>query len=199
MDLLQRFYDPTGGEILVDGKPIEDYDPNHLRKFCGVVSQTSRLFSRSIYENIVYGMERPPGPASAEFRAVCEQAQAWTFIDQFPNKQHTLIGVDGVQLSGGQKQRIAIARVLIRRPTFLFLDEATSALDIKNEKQVQKAFERLMEGRTTLVIAHRLSTIQKADRIVVIDNGAIAEIGSHAQLLKQKGAYDKLVKMQFEN
>ena len=139
-------------------------------------------------------MERPPGPASAEFRAVCEQAQAWTFIDQFPNKQHTLIGVDGVQLSGGQKQRIAIARVLIRRPTFLFLDEATSALDAINEEAVQKSLDALVRGHkgVALVVAHRLTTVCNCDKIVVIGNdGTKVEEGTHEQLLRVPKRVDK--------
>jgi len=187
MDLLQRFYNRTGGSIRVDGELIEKYDTNVLRKHCGVVAQTNVLFARSIYDNIVYGMEHPPGPESAEFLEVCRQAQAWEFIQKFPNKQYTRVGEDGVKLSGGQKQRIAIARVIIRQPTFLFLDEATSALDAINEKAVQQALDKMLAkfNGVAIVVAHRLTTICNCDNIVVMgDGGTKVEEGTHEELLK---------------
>merc|ERR1711998_6669 len=153
------------------------------------VSQTNTLLDRSIYENVVYGMENPPGPESEEFKAVCVKAAAWEFIEKFPNKQYTLIGEDkGVKLSGGQKQRIAIARVIIRKPTFLFLDEATSALDAINEKSVQQALdEMLSEHRgVAIVVAHRLTTICNCDKIVVMGDGVAIEEGTHKQKKKKK-------------
>jgi len=187
MDLLQRFYNRTGGEIRVDGELIEKYDTNVLRKHCGIVAQTNVLFARSIYDNIVYGMEHPPGPESAEFLEVCRQAQAWEFIQKFPNKQYTRVGEDGVKLSGGQKQRIAIARVIIRQPTFLFLDEATSALDAINEKAVQEALDKMLAkfNGVAIVVAHRLTTICTSDKIVVMgDGGTKVEEGTHEELMK---------------
>jgi ABC-type multidrug transport system fused ATPase/permease subunit len=153
MDLLQRFYHRTGGEIRIDGK-LMTYDTNNLRHHCGIVSQTNVLFARSIYENIVYGMFDPPGPESEQFMEVCKMAEAWEFISKFANKQYTLIGERGARLSGGQKQRIAIARVLIRQPTFLFLDEATSALDAINESAVQKALDDMLSNKVLLSWLH---------------------------------------------
>lgn len=183
---MQRFYNRSGGEIRIDGKLIERYDPRHLRKAFGVVSQTSVLFSRSIYDNVVYGMDEPPEPESALFREVCEKAQAWEFIEKFPNKQYTQVGEKGVKLSGGQKQRIAIARVIIRQPTFLFLDEATSALDAINEKAVQAALDEMLKkfNGVALVVAHRLTTICNCEKIVVLgDDGTKVEEGTHDQLM----------------
>jgi len=187
MDLLQRFYNRTGGEIRIDGKLIEEYDTNTLRQHCGVVSQTNVLFARSIYENIVYGMEDPPGPESERFMEVCKMAEAWEFIAKFANKQYTMIGEKGARLSGGQKQRIAIARVIIRQPTFLFLDEATSALDAINEKAVQVALDDMLSQfkGVAIVVAHRLTTICNCDKIVVMgDDGTKVEEGTHEELLK---------------
>lgn len=187
MDLLQRFYNCTGGEISIDGHPIEEYDTNFLRKHCGIVSQENVLFARSIYENVVYGMTNPPGPESDEFIDVCKKAMAWQFIQNFPQKQYTQIGAKGVKLSGGQKQRIAIARVIIRQPTFLFLDEATSALDAINEKAVQAALDEMLtkfQG-VAIVVAHRLTTICNCDKIIVMgDDGTKVEEGTHEELMK---------------
>ena len=187
MDLLQRFYDRTGGEILVDGQLIEKYDINILRKHIGIVAQTNVLFNRSLYENIVYGIDHPPTPESDEFKEVCVQAQAWDFIQRFPNKQYTIIGEEGVKLSGGQQQRIAIARVIIRKPTFLLLDEATSSLDAINEKAVQQAMDKMLTkfNGVALVVAHRLTTICNCDKIIVMgDDGTKVEEGTHQELLK---------------
>lgn len=187
MDLLQRFYNRTGGEIRIDGKLIEKYDTNTLRRHCGVVSQTNVLFARSIYENIVYGMDDPPGPESERFLEVCKMAEAWEFIVKFANKQYTMIGEKGARLSGGQKQRIAIARVIIRQPTFLFLDEATSALDAINEKAVQIALDDMLSKfqGVAIVVAHRLTTICNCDKIIVMgDDGTKVEEGTHSELLK---------------
>jgi len=188
MDLLQRFYNRTGGEIRLDGKLIEMYDTNTLRLHCGVVSQTNVLFARSIYENIVYGMDDPPGPESDRFIEVCKLAEAWEFIVKFGNKQYTMVGEKGARLSGGQKQRIAIARVIIRQPTFLFLDEATSALDAINEKAVQQALDDMLSKfrGVAIVVAHRLTTICNCDKIVVMgDDGTKVEEGTHEDLLKK--------------
>jgi len=187
MDLLQRFYDCTGGQILIDKNPIDKYDINVLRKHSGIVAQTNVLFNRSLYENIVYGIDKPPLAESEEFKDVCVQAQAWDFIQQFPNKQYTVLGEDGVKLSGGQQQRIAIARVMIRKPTFLFLDEATSSLDAINEKAVQQALDKMLGkfNGVAIVIAHRLTTICNCDKIVVMgDKGIKVEEGTHEELLQ---------------
>lgn len=194
MDLLQRFYDRNGGEILIDHVPIEKYDIGVLRKHSGVVAQTNVLFNRSLYENVVYGMEDPPSPESEEFKEVCEQAQAWDFIQAFPNKQYTLTGEEGVKLSGGQQQRIAIARVMIRRPTFLFLDEATSSLDAINEKAVQQAMDRMLDAfnGVAIVVAHRLTTICNCDKIIVMgDKGTKVEEGTHQELLQKPKQVDE--------
>jgi len=187
MDLLQRFYNRSAGEILIDGHRIEEYDTNYLRRNFGVVAQNNVLFSRSIYENIVYGMDDPPGPESERFLEVCRKAEAWEFIQKFPNKQYTQIGEKGVKLSGGQKQRVAIARVIIREPTFLLLDEATSALDAINETSVQSALDEMLQKHSgvALVVAHRLTTICNCDKIVVLgDDGTVVEEGTHQELLK---------------
>lgn len=198
LDLLQRFYNRSSGAIFIDGRPIEDYDVNHLRKHCGVVAQKNTLFSRSIYENIVYGMDeeaikaKDVGPDSLNFERVCRRACCWEFIQSFPDKQHTFVGEKGVKLSGGQQQRIAIARVIIREPTFLFLDEATSALDAINEKAVQAALDDMLRefSGVAIVVAHRLTTICNCDKIVVMGSpstkymGVKVEEGTHEELMQ---------------
>lgn len=187
IELLQRFYHRNGGEIRIDGRLIEEYDTSTLRKHSGVVSQTNVLLARSIYENIVYGLDDPPGPESKEFINICRKAECWEFIEGFPNKQYTMVGEEGVRLSGGQKQRIAIARVIARKPTFIFLDEATSALDAINEKAVQKSLDEMLGefNGVAIVVAHRLTTICDCDKIVVIgEDGKVVEQGTHEELLR---------------
>jgi len=193
--LLLRFYEFSSGAIEIDGVNIKNIKLNQLRGMFGLVPQDAVIFSASAYENILFGR---PDATKEEVYAAAEAASALGFIKKMPQGFDSHLGEKGLRLSGGEKQRIAIARVFLKNPKILLLDEATSALDMKNEKQVQAAFEKLMEGRTTLVIAHRLSTVQKADRIAVIENGSIAEIGSHEQLLQKSGLYAKLVKMQFD-
>ena len=192
--LLYRLYDPTKGRITLDGVPLTALDPTWLRRQIGVVQQEPLLFSTTIAENIRYGR---PEATPAEVEEAAKLANAHTFVTAFPEKYDTLVGERGVQLSGGQKQRVAIARALLKNPKLLILDEATSALDAESEHLVREALERLMEGRTTLVIAHRLSTVKGANRVVVLDGGKVAQVGSHAELVAKDGIYRRLVERQF--
>jgi len=192
--LLLRFYDPQRGAVRVDAVDLRELDPLWLRRQIGLVAQEPLLFSTSIAENIRYGR---PDASDQEVEAAARAANAESFIAEFPDRYQTLVGERGIQLSGGQKQRIAIARALLVDPRILVLDEATSALDAESEHLVREALERLMEGRTTLVIAHRLSTVRGADRVVVLDRGAIVESGRHDDLVAQGGLYRRLVERQF--
>ncbi len=192
--LLYRLYDPQGGRLLLDGVPLSELDPDWLRQQIGVVAQEPLLFSTSVAENIRYGR---PTATDAEVEAAAKMANVHTFVSSFPEKYQTLVGERGVQLSGGQKQRVAIARAVLKDPKLLILDEATSALDAESEHLVRDALERLMKGRTTLVIAHRLSTVQGADRVIVLDNGRVAQVGTHQSLVSEEGIYKRLVERQF--
>lgn len=195
--LLLRFYDITSGEILVDGKSIYDYDLENLRGNMSIVPQDVILFGGTIRENIAYGK---PDATDEEILLAAKQANAFNFVDGFPEKFETLVGERGVKLSGGQRQRIAIARALLKNPSILILDEATSSLDSESEKLVQEALEVLMEGRTSIIIAHRLSTIRNADKILVLDNGEISEEGTHQELINlENGIYKNLSNLQFSN
>lgn len=192
--LLQRFYAIDEGELLIDGKKVSDYNLIGFRKHVGVVPQEVLLFGGTIAENIAYGN---PEASRQEIIEAAKKANALSFIESFPEGMETLVGERGVKLSGGQRQRIAIARAILKDPAILILDEATSALDIESEKLVQDALETLMEGRTSLIIAHRLSTIRNAHKIAVLEEGQIAEIGDHENLIKEDdGAYAKLIQMQ---
>lgn len=196
INLLMRFYPVSAGEILVDQNNNQAYNLSDYRKNIGIVPQEVILFGGSIRENIAYGR---PGASHEEIKEAAKKANALEFIESFPEKMETLVGDRGVKLSGGQRQRIAIARAILKNPTILVLDEATSSLDALSEKLVQEALETLMENRTTLVIAHRLSTIRKADRILVIKDGQIAESGSHSDLINlNNGLYKNLLKLQLE-
>jgi len=192
--LISRFYDPNEGAIYLGGKNIIELEPDWLRDQVGVVSQEPILFSTSVKENILYGR---PTASDEEVLEAAKAAYAHDFVSAFPDGYETLVGERGVQLSGGQKQRVAIARALLKDPAVLILDEATSALDAESESLVRVALEHLMKGRTTLVIAHRLSTIKDADRVVVIDQGRVAEQGNHHHLIERDGIYKKLVEKQF--
>ncbi|HRI79368.1 MAG TPA: ABC transporter ATP-binding protein [Cyclobacteriaceae bacterium] len=192
-DLVPRFYDPTEGEVCIDGTALTDYDIESLRKVMGVVTQESILFNDTIFNNIAFGM---PGVSAEAVEQAAKIANAHDFILQTENGYQTLIGERGSKLSGGQRQRISIARAVLKNPPILILDEATSALDSESEKLVQEALFNLMKNRTSLVIAHRLSTIQHADEIVVIQDGQIAERGTHDHLIQLRGLYWKLSNIQ---
>jgi len=193
--LLARFYDPTEGRILVDGKDIRNFNVYSLRRQIGIVMQDNILFSGTIADNIRYGR---PGATDAEMRQAAIAAHADEFISQLSHGYETWLGEKGVQLSGGQRQRIAIARVVLKDPRILILDEATSALDTGSERLVQDALEKLMVRRTSIVIAHRLSTVMNADRILVLDQGRVVEQGSHHELLAKNGLYSRLHQLQFK-
>jgi ATP-binding cassette, subfamily B, bacterial MsbA len=194
--LIPRFYDYQDGEILLDDRPLKDYQLASLRRQIALVNQDVVLFNDSVASNIAYGGLE--GATIEDIRSAAKAAHATEFIEAMPEGFETLIGEDGTRLSGGQRQRLAIARALLKDAPILILDEATSALDTESERAIQDALDELMKGRTTLVIAHRLSTIEKADKIVVMNQGQIVEMGSHQQLLDQRGVYAKLHSMQFQ-
>ncbi len=195
-NLISRFYDPVQGAILLNGNDLRDYKVKSLRQNIGVVMQESILFSGSIEDNIRYGDLKA---GSDEIYEAARQANAYNFINELPEGFDTEVGERGVKLSGGQKQRISIARVFIKNPKILILDEATSALDSESENLIQNALDKLMAGRTTIIIAHRLSTIMSADVIVAMENGEIAETGTHKELLARNGVYRKLYDEQFKH
>ncbi len=196
VQLLFRYYDAAQGVIQIDGKNIDTYDISALRKHIGIVPQEVILFGGTIKENILYGR---PNASDEEVRKAAQQANAWSFIEGFPDGLETVVGERGVKLSGGQRQRIAIARAILKNPEILVLDEATSSLDADSEHLVQEALNDLMQNRTTIIIAHRLSTIRSVDTIYVLSEGNIVEAGSHDELVNnENGVYNNLVKLQFE-
>lgn len=193
--LLLRFYNIDKGQILIDGKNINAFPLEQLRGNMSIVPQDVILFGGTIKENIAYGK---PTATDAEIMQAAKQANAFNFIESFPEQMETLVGERGIKLSGGQRQRIAIARALLKNPSILILDEATSSLDSESEKLVQEALEILMQGRTSFIIAHRLSTIRKADQILVLDGGTITEKGTHQELIAlENGMYRNLSSLQF--
>lgn len=194
--LAQRFYDPEGGTIRIDGVALKQADPRDVRARIAVVPQETVIFATSARDNLRYGRWDAD---DAAIWAAAEAANADKFLSELPQGLDTFLGEGGARLSGGQRQRLAIARALLRDAPLLLLDEATSALDAESERLVQKALERLMKGRTTMVIAHRLATVRMADRIVVMDAGRIVEQGKHDALIKKGGLYARLAKLQFES
>lgn len=193
-NLVPRFYDPTGGRITLDGTDLRELKIDQLRSLMGIVTQETILFHDTVRTNIAYGTDHVD---QADLEAAAEAAHAHDFITALPQGYDTVLGEQGARLSGGQRQRIAIARALLRDAPILILDEATSALDTQSEALVQDAIERLMEQRTVLVIAHRLSTVRKANRIVVMKEGAVVDQGPHEELLERDGLYRKLYRLQF--
>ena len=193
--LIPRFYSHANGDILLDGRPLQDYRLKNLRRQIALVNQSVTLFNDTVANNIAYGDLAVS--SREQVVAAAMAAHALEFIERMPEGFDTLIGEDGARLSGGQRQRLAIARALLKDAPILILDEATSALDTESERAIQEALEEVMKGRTTLVIAHRLSTIEMADKIVVMEQGRIVEQGSHKELLAQQGAYAKLHSLQF--
>jgi ATP-binding cassette subfamily B multidrug efflux pump len=193
VNLIPRFYDVTAGVVLVDGRDVRRLDLVNLRRQIGIVLQTSLLFSDTIKANIAYGR---PEASDEEIVAAAKAAQAHEFIGGFPEGYKTIVGERGVTLSGGQRQRVAIARALLMDPRILILDDSLSSVDTQTEKLIQEALDKLMEGRTTFVIAHRLSTVRRADVILVMDKGCIAQQGTHEELLKQGGLYREIHDLQ---
>lgn len=192
--LLLRFYDPQAGSISIDGMDIACCDPRELRRHMALVPQEPVIFSGSLRDNVRYGR---PDALDAEVHAACQAAHAIEFIEQLPQGFDTPLGERGVKLSGGQRQRVSIARALLADREILLLDEATSSLDAESERLVGSALERLARGRTTLVIAHRLATVQRADRIIVMERGAVHAIGTHRELMREGGLYAHLARLQF--
>lgn len=192
--LLLRFYDPQFGIIRVDGHDVRTLNPRDWRQHIGMVPQDPVIFSTTAWENIRIGKI---GATDGEVLRAAESASALAFLEELPDELNTYLGEKGVRLSGGQRQRLAIARAIVRDPAVLLLDEATSALDAENETAIQTALERVMKDRTTLVIAHRLATVVKADRIIVLNDGKVEAVGTHAQLLKENALYKRLAELQF--
>ena len=195
VSLLLKFYEPSSGRILFDNNDSRSYPVTALRRQMAIVMQDVFLFGGTIRENIAYGR---PDAGEQEIENAAVQANAWDFIQSFPDRLDTIVGERGVQLSGGQRQRIAIARAVLKNPKILILDEATSSLDSESERLVQEALEKLMAGRTSVVIAHRLATVRKADKIIVLDKGNVIEQGTHNELLSnENGLYRTLTELQF--
>ncbi|NMA95376.1 MAG: ATP-binding cassette domain-containing protein [Clostridiales bacterium] len=193
VNLIMRYYEPTDGKILLDGIDLRDIDMQSLRKHTGIVLQDPFLFRDTIANNIAYGN---PGVSIEQIIEAAKTANAHDFISKLPDAYDTHLGERGIGLSGGERQRISIARAVIRDPHVLILDEATSAVDTHTEKLIQEAIDRLIQNRTTIIIAHRLSTLRKADKIVVLDDGKIVEMGTHNELMERRGKFYKMIEMQ---
>jgi ATP-binding cassette subfamily B protein len=194
VNLIPRFYEYTSGSVRLDGVELKDYSRHFLRQNIGIVEQEPFLFSRSIRENITYGVGRDV--SDAEVEAAARAAAIHDVVATFPEGYSTLVGEKGVTLSGGQKQRVAIARTLLKDPRILILDDATSSVDAETEGAIRQALERLMEGRTTFIIAHRIQSVMIADLILVLDKGQVVQRGSHQQLLRQPGIYRQVYELQ---
>ena len=195
-NLIPRFYDATEGAVLIDGRDVREVQLASLRAQMAMVTQDVHLFNDTVRANIAYGAHGR-NDSDAAITAAARAALADDFISKLPQGYDTVIGERGLILSGGQRQRLAIARAILKDAPILILDEATSALDTESELLVQRALNNLMAGRTTIVIAHRLSTVRRADRIVVMDAGRVAEIGTHQELLDRNGIYRRLYDLQF--
>ena len=193
--LLYRFYDVSSGRILIDGEDLRDFKQESLRSEMSIVPQECILFDDTIYNNIAFSN---PSASKEEVMKAIKFAQLDKTIENFPNKEQTIVGERGIKLSGGEKQRVSIARAILADKEILVLDEATSSLDSETEYEIQKDLAKLMEGRTSIIIAHRLSTIMNADKIVVLKNGKIVQEGKHSELAEQPGEYRKLWKLQKE-
>ena len=194
--LLLRFYDPDQGRVLVGGRDVRDLTLDQLRSLIAVVSQDTYLFHGTVEDNLRMGK---PDATPAELAAAARAANAEEFIARLPQAYQTVVGERGVRLSGGQRQRIAIARALLRDAPILVLDEALSAVDAESEAVIQEALDRLMQGRTTLIFAHRLSSVIGADRIFALDDGRVAETGTHTELMARRGAYHRLMAAQAQD
>jgi subfamily B ATP-binding cassette protein MsbA len=192
-NLLVRLYDSSRGEILIDGINIKDYDLAFLRERIGIVNQESIIFNRTIRENILMGNQNA---SEEDMIEAAKNAYAHKFIMETSHGYDTLVGDNGLKLSGGQKQRINIAQIFLKSPDLMILDEATSALDTKSEQYIQVALEKLAKNRTCIIIAHRLSTVRKADTIIVLDKGRIAEQGRWSYLLEKKGLFYSMIQRQ---
>jgi ATP-binding cassette subfamily B protein len=188
-----RFYDVTGGRVTIDGHDVRNISQQTLRENIGIVFQETFLFAGTIYDNIAYAK---PGATPEEVFAATKIANAHEFIIKLPDGYNTKLGENGFTLSGGERQRVAIARAVLRNPAILILDEATAALDTETEHLIQEALERLVKGRTTFAIAHRLSTLRHATKLVCINKGKVAEMGTHDELLAKEGIYYNLVMAQ---
>jgi ATP-binding cassette subfamily B protein len=195
INLITRFYDPQDGEIYIDGHDIRDIKVASLRRQLGVVLQDPFLFQGSVHDNIAYGKL---GAAPKEVIAAAKAANAHDFISKFPDGYDTVVGERGARVSGGERQRISIARAILKNPRILILDEATSSIDTETESKIQEALERLIRGRTVFAIAHRLSTLKHANRLIVLKEGKVDEIGSHEELIAKDGAYANLCRKQTE-
>ena len=193
MNLILRFYEPQSGRILIDGQDVSELELADLRRAIGLVSQNVFLFQGSVRENIAYGSF---DASDALIHAASDSAEATEFIERLPKGYDTLVGERGQTLSGGQRQRLSIARAVLKNPPILILDEATSAVDNETEAAIQRSMEHIAKDRTTIVIAHRLSTIRNADMILVLDDGAIVESGTHDALLSADGLYARLWNVQ---
>jgi ATP-binding cassette, subfamily B, bacterial len=194
VNLLLRYYDYPGGSIRLDGAELRDYPIAALRRQIGIVEQEPFLFSRTIRENIAYGVDRQV--TDAEIEAAAQAAALHDIILTFPKGYDTLVGEKGVTLSGGQRQRVAIARTLLRDPRILILDDATSSVDTETESQIREALEQLMQNRTSFVIAHRIQSVMNADLILVLDNGRIVQQGTHRELMAHQGTYKRTYDLQ---
>jgi ATP-binding cassette subfamily B protein len=194
VNLLPRFYEYTGGSLTLDGVELKEYPRHFLRQQIGIVEQEPFLFSRTIRENITYGVGREV--SDEEVQAAAQMAAIHDVVMSFPDGYNTLVGEKGITLSGGQKQRVAIARTLLKDPRILILDDATSSVDTETEGEIRQALERLMEGRTTFIIAHRIQSVMNADLILVLDRGRIVQRGTHDELMTQEGIYRRIYDLQ---